>query len=434
MSDAASHEPATATIRFRGHLRVRAEDSRVIEILEGDEWVDRLAVLGLGAIYEPAALAALRGRVCAKLEVNGLIDRFEATMVPTYRRGTPLVFRSDTKADARSLAWQCSKAAADIDRRLVDSLRAPGATGSLRLEALTNADIQPGTLTIISMPIGHQADLPPRALDTLATVDLILAEDTRVAAKALHWRGINTPIISCHEQNERGRAADVITRLANGQRLALITDAGTPLVSDPGYLIIQAALQSGAFITAVPGPSAALMAITVSGLPTARFRFAGFVPRREKEKLSFIKTLLGSEDTTVTFESAHRIKATLSVLQNVAPTRSMALCKDLTKRSEEILRGTIEFIATTISNREDIRGEYSLVVGPMPLSVPTTSSVQSDMNHEFIRALLTANCPTAPIVKALRQTEAISRKEAYARVQKLAAKLQNENMKLNDGD
>jgi 16S rRNA (cytidine1402-2'-O)-methyltransferase len=424
-------EPARArqpvTVRFHGHAGLQATDMRVLEFLEADEWVNRAGILGLRTAYDPAAITALRGRFAATLHVGEWVDRFEGTVAPHYHRSTPLVFRRDTKSDKKTFAWQCSKAAGDIDRRLVEALRAPDAIGVLTLEPVAGTEIPLGTLTVLSMPIGNQADLPPRALDVLMSADLILAEDTREAARALRWRGVTTPIVSCHEQNERANVPKILARLAKGERLALISDAGTPLISDPGFLLIQAAVETGVSVTAVPGPSAVLMAVIVAGLSTATFRFAGFVPRKPKDSQRFLEHLLRSEDTTVFFESAHRLKRTLTALSALAPQRLAALCRDLTKRTEEILRGSCESIAARIVSRDVIRGEYTLVLSAAPPAAENAIPVcsQPTIIEAFVQALLQENCPTPPIVRAWQRLEPISRNEAYARTQSIANTLKS---------
>lgn len=413
---------ASVTVRFHGHPGIQGTDTRMLEFLEADEWVNRAGILGLRSIYDPAAIAGLRGRFAATLAVGEWVDRFEATVAPYYHRGAPLVFWRGTKGDMKTFAWQCSKAAGDIDRRLVEALRAPDAIGVLTLEPVAGTEMPPGTLTVVSMPIGHQADLPPRALDVLMSADLILAEDTREAAQALRWRGITTRITSCHEQNERARIPEILARLAKGERLALISDAGTPLVSDPGFPLIQAAAQAGVNVTAVPGPSAVLMAVIVAGLPTATFRFAGFVPRQPRDREHFLEVLLRSQDTTVFFESAHRLKRTLATLRALAPLKPAALCRDLTKRTEEVLRGSCESIAAHIAGLDDVRGEYTVVLSAAAPGAEDAAPVStpSVIIEAFVRALIEENCPTSPIMKAWQRLEPISRDEAYARTQAIA--------------
>lgn len=420
----APHSPVR--IRFRGHPAVRATDPRAWEILDTEDWVDRPGALGYAPQFDPAALLHLRGRVVLHLEVEGETTSMEATLQPSWTRGGSLAFRRDTRTLQRPLASQCSKAAADLPAALVDRLRAPGAQASLTLTPLSDPAPPAGSLTLVAMPIGNQGDLPPRALDALAAADLILAEDTRVTDKALRWRGIQNPIASCHDHNERQRAPEALRRLAQGQRLVLVSDAGTPLVSDPGYALVQAALQAGVHLSAIPGPSAVVLALILSGLPADTFRFAGFAPRRSAELDPFLDRVLAGSDTTVLFESAHRIETFLEALTALAPERRIAVCKDLTKRTEHVLRGTPGEVAGQLHSLEDTGGEYTVVMAPAPES-PTPASSQAAPGtgaqpalEPFLEALLDEGCPTAPIVKALRKKTAMPRDAAYAYVQGLA--------------
>jgi 16S rRNA (cytidine1402-2'-O)-methyltransferase len=404
-------------IAFFGHPELRADDVRTLEVLDADEWSQRGAAIGFRASYDPQALLALRGRVTVQIEVGALQDRFEATMAATFHRGLPLVFRRDTLTRAKPLAWQSSKAAADLDRELIAALREPGASGTLTIAALDAAEIPAGTLVLVGMPIGNQADLSPRATDVLASVDAIFAEDTRVTEEQLRWRGVKTPVVSCHEHNEHSRIPQVVARLKAGQRIALVSDAGTPLMSDPGYLIVQAAKQAGAHIQAVPGPSAIILALILSGLPVSSFRFEGFVPRKSAERERFIADVMQARETVVIFESVHRIAALLQNCAQLAPQREVAVCKDLTKRTETIFRGPVSEIAPQFSAEAEPRGEYTIVIAARAAAQPTSSSELESSLDSFVKALLQAGCPTAPIVRALRDTHGLSRDQAYEWVQ-----------------
>ena len=419
---------AAVEITLRGHPGVTAADLHAWEILDAAEWTERPGAVGYAASYDPTALLALRGRVQIELTCGGAVERLEGTISATYQRGGPLVFRRDTRTQTRPFAWQCSKAAADFDRSLVAALREPGSVGRVTLTPLPGAEVPPGALVLVGMPIGHQGDLAPRALDALLGADVILAEDTRVAEKALRWRGVFAPVESCHEHNERGRVPGVLARLERGQRVALVTDAGMPLVSDPGYSLVQAAVEAGGHVTAVPGPSATLLALVLSGLPTARFRFTGFPPRKAGERKRFAQAALESDETSVFFESAHRVREFVADLAEAAPERRMALCKDLTKRTEKVTRGTCAEVAESLAVEAEPRGEFTVVVAPRPESASqdgdeATKGDGAGLGIEaFVKALLAEGCPTAPIAKAWHRLAGIPRDEAYARVQVLAGK------------
>jgi len=266
-------------ILCRGHAAITASDARSLELIDGEEWVKRDGAVGYDARYDPAELDSLRGRVLVELSCGGESDRFEATISPLFHRGQPLLFRREPAARARSFAFQSSKTAADLSRPLVEALRRPGAELTIALTPLAEAP-QPGTLYLVALPIGHQGDLSPRAVDVLSSVDLILAEDTRIAHDALGWRGIRTKMQSCYAHNEKSRAAEISRRLGEGARIALVSDAGMPVVSDPGQEITAAALAAGAEVRVIPGPSAVLTALALSGMAAPTFRFAGFPPRQ----------------------------------------------------------------------------------------------------------------------------------------------------------
>jgi len=406
----------TVRIEFQGHADIRADDAQLLEILESEEWTRRSAAIGYRARYRPEELLALRGRVRIEIHVAALHDVLEATLASTYHRGLPLVIRRDTLVRAKPLAWQSSKASADLDRAVIEALRQRDAQGYLVLTPLGDAQMNAGTLVLVAMPIGNQADLSPRAIDVLSSVDLILAEDTRVAEESLRWRGIRTPVLSCYDQNEGSRVALVSERLAQGGRLALISDAGTPLVSDPGYLIVRAAREVGAHLQAIPGPSAVLLSLMLAALPVSSFHFSGFAPRKGGERERFVAEVLSAPHTTIVFEAATRVVDLLQLFAQRAAERQLVVCRDLTKRSECIFYGTAASVASDVE-RSDARGEYTLVIAGATSAneSPAQASDQSS-NDVFIRALLRAGSPSAPIVRALREVEGLSRQEAYRRI------------------
>jgi 16S rRNA (cytidine1402-2'-O)-methyltransferase len=377
-------------IDFQGHADIQADDPQLLEILESDEWSRRAGAIGYRARYRPDELLALRGRVRIELHVGTLHEVLEATLASTYVRGLPLVLRRDTLVRAKPLAWQSSKAAADLDRAVIAALRERDAHAYVQLTPLAGADAGAGTLVLVAMPIGNQADLSPRAIDVLSSVDLILAEDTRVAEENLRWRGIRTPVLSCYDQNEQSRVPWVRERLMQGGRLALISDAGTPLVSDPGYLIVRAARAAGAHLQAVPGPSAVLLSLMLACLPVSSFHFRGFPPRKSGERERFVAEVLSASDTTLLFEAASRVCDLLQLFAQQAAERQLVVCRDLTKRSEHVFYGTAASVAAEIGQSE-ARGEYTVVVAGAPDSeaVPE-DSLELTSNDAFIQALLRA--------------------------------------------
>ena len=263
-------------------------------------------------------------------------------------------------------------------------------------------------------------NLAPRALDMLMSADLILGEDTRVAEDALRWRGVRTPLRSCFAQREEARGEELAERLGRGERVAFISDAGMPAVSDPGAVLVRAAVAAGAQVTAIPGPSAVPLALALSGFGGGGFAFLGFPPRKGRERQDFIDRLIAAEVPMMAFESPARVAALLGELAGVDPDRPAALCRDLTKVSETVYRGNLAQLAASFAAMEEVRGEYTLVIAAAPAAddeeVGRAEGVLSP--EPFVAALLANNCPTAPIVAALR-ANGMDRRTAYDLVQRL---------------
>lgn len=222
----------------------------------------------------------------------------------------------------------------------------------------------PGRLQVVATPIGNLADLSARARTVLEGADLIAAEDTRHTAALLKACGITRPLISLHEHNESGRVPDLLARLAAGETIALVSDAGTPLLSDPGYELVHRAAAAGISIQTVPGPSAIIAALTVAGLPTDRFCFEGFLPSRASERLTSLKALAYEERTLVFFEAPHRIQATLEdMATEFGAERQAVVARELTKAHETVYRGTLRELAARAAGENNFsRGEITLVV------------------------------------------------------------------------
>jgi 16S rRNA (cytidine1402-2'-O)-methyltransferase len=223
--------------------------------------------------------------------------------------------------------------------------------------------VQPGTLYVVASSIGNAADLSPRAIETLRTADVVLAEDTRSARKLLLAHGIERRTQSCFDANEPERAAEAAEWLRAGQHVALISEAGTPAVSDPGYRVVRAAIDAGARVVPVPGPSAVLAALVASGLPTDRFFFAGFPPRKAGARRSLFERLALLEATTIFYESPHRTGETLAELAAVwGAARPACLARELTKTHEQLVRGRLGELAERYRSERPL-GEVTLVVG-----------------------------------------------------------------------
>ena len=222
----------------------------------------------------------------------------------------------------------------------------------------------PGRLQVVATPIGNLADLSPRAREVLAGADVIAAEDTRHTGALLKALGIARPLLSLHEHNESQRTAALLARLAAGETIALVSDAGTPLLSDPGFELVQRALRAGFEVRAIPGPSAITAALSLAGLPTDRFCFEGFLPARARARRSALAALAPEQRTLVFFEAPHRIVAALGDLAaELGCERQAVVARELSKAHETIYRGTLgELAARAQAEANFARGEITLVV------------------------------------------------------------------------
>jgi 16S rRNA (cytidine1402-2'-O)-methyltransferase len=220
--------------------------------------------------------------------------------------------------------------------------------------------IQPGTLYVVSTPIGNLDDITYRAIKILSSVDVIAAEDTRTSKILLNHYNISKPMLSYHSYNEQRRTPELISRLLEGQSVALITDAGTPGISDPAFVILKSAVENSIPIIPIPGASSVLAALVVSGLPFDRFVFEGFLPQKKGRK-SKLESLKEETRTIVLFESPHRILKLLDEIQLCLGDRTIAVVRELTKKFEEVKRGKVSHIREELSKKES-RGEYVVVI------------------------------------------------------------------------
>ena len=218
------------------------------------------------------------------------------------------------------------------------------------------------TLYIVSTPIGNLEDITLRALNILKEVDLIACEDTRTSNKLLSRYQIQKPLTSYHEHNEIEKAEELLTLLKEGKSIALITDAGTPGVSDPGFRIVKLASENGIQVVPIPGASAAIAALSISGLPTSSFTFLGFPPRQNKKLSEFIERIKDRPETLIFYESPKRIIKTLEVMSKILGRRNISISREITKMYEETLRGSISDIIDDLKSRETIKGEFVLLV------------------------------------------------------------------------
>lgn len=218
-----------------------------------------------------------------------------------------------------------------------------------------------GTLFLCATPIGNLGDMTPRVIETLQNVDVIAAEDTRNSIKLLNHFDIHTPMTSYHEYNKVDKAKQLVGQLLNGQNIALITDAGTPAISDPGEVLVQMCHENGITVTSLPGPAACITALTLSGLSTRRFCFEGFLPSDKKEKKLVLDELATESRTMILYEAPHHLVRTLEELYGALGERKITLCRELTKKFETVMPTTLEK-ALDYYKEEEPRGEYVLVV------------------------------------------------------------------------
>jgi 16S rRNA (cytidine1402-2'-O)-methyltransferase len=240
-------------------------------------------------------------------------------------------------------------------------------------------EILPGALYVVSTPIGNLDDITRRAIHILKHVDLIAAEDTRRTRQLLKHLSIDRPLTSYHSYNERRRVPELLKKLSSGQAVAIVTDAGTPGISDPAFQMIREAVDQGVRVVPVPGASAVLPALVVSGLPTDRFVFEGFLPTK-KGRRARIEELVPQPRTIVLFESPHRVKRTLEDLQSALGDRQVAVVREITKKFEEVFRGTLSEARKFLEQRSP-RGEYVLVVAGNPSRRQTVSQFPSRLQR-----------------------------------------------------
>jgi len=264
-------------------------------------------------------------------------------------------------------------------------------------------------LYLVATPIGNLRDISLRALETLAAADAIACEDTRVTRKLTAHYGIDAPLTPYHEHNAVEARPKILARLAEGEAVALVSDAGTPLISDPGYRLVRAAVEAGHTVTALPGASAVLAALGVSGLPTDRFFFEGFLPPKQAARQKRIAELSTVPATLIVFESGPRLAAALADLAAGLGPRAAAICRELTKLHEEIRRAPLDELARSYDEGAETRGEFVIVVAP-----PVEEAAADDAVDEMLRgALLRVSVKDAVGEVALATGR--SRREVYQR-------------------
>jgi 16S rRNA (cytidine1402-2'-O)-methyltransferase len=269
-------------------------------------------------------------------------------------------------------------------------------------------------LYLVATPIGNLGDITLRALELLAGADVIACEDTRVTRKLTERYGITTPLTPYHEHNAVQARPKLLARLAEGQAVALVSDAGTPLISDPGYKLVRAASEAGHTVTALPGPSAVLAALSVAALPTDRFFFEGFLPPKQGARQKRIGALASIPATLVLFESGSRVAATLADLAGALGSRAATICRELTKLHEEVKRGDLATLMQAYAKGSETRGEFVIVIAP-----PDAGEGNMDDLDNLLRGAL-ARVSVKEAVGEVATATGRPRREVYQRALALA--------------
>ena len=268
-----------------------------------------------------------------------------------------------------------------------------------------------GVLYVVGTPIGNLGDLSDRARSTLASVALVAAEDTRRTGRLLRSIEVRAPLLSMFEGNEERRAEEIVRRLEDGDDVAVVTDGGMPSISDPGYRVVRLAADRGLEIRVIPGPSAALAALVLSGLPTDRFAFEGFLPRRRGDRAASLEALKDDPRTLILFESPRRVGTLLREISTVLGDRRVALCRELTKLHEEVVRGTVSEVLAAIADREP-RGEVALVVeGDRRGATPDPGAMLEEVRH-----LIREGMRTRDAARTVAERHGASANELYRAV------------------
>ena len=276
------------------------------------------------------------------------------------------------------------------------------------------------SLFIVSTPIGNLGDITYRAVEVLKAADVILAEDTRRSGVLLRHYGIGGRLVSAHEHNEKSRAGTVVEMLREGRDVALITDAGTPLLSDPGARIVREVVEAGFEVVPVPGASALLAALVASGIPSERFAFYGFIPRKGGRRTELLEEIAALPYAAVLYDSPNRTAELLRDLAGAAGAeRRVAVGRELTKMHEEFFRGTAEEAATRFEERE-VRGEIVVVVEGRPEDAETEAETDALAARSIAQALMAQGMPPSAVAKELRRRLGIARNAAYELAQEAA--------------
>jgi 16S rRNA (cytidine1402-2'-O)-methyltransferase len=299
--------------------------------------------------------------------------------------------------------------------------RSPTGTFAVRGHLLTAPKPVPG-LYLVATPIGNLGDITLRALETLAGVDVIACEDTRITRRLTERYAISAELKPYHEHNASAARPKILARLAHGASIALVSDAGTPLISDPGFKLVREVCAAGHTVFAVPGASSVLTALSVAALPTDRFFFEGFLPAKEHARRTRLTELAKIDATLVMFESGNRVQDTLTDLADIMAGRNAAICRELTKVHEDIKRAPISELAQTADTLET-RGEFVLVIGPPPAGAQIMAEGELD---DLLRAALQRDSVKDAVAHAV-ELSGRPRREVYARALELVKAIRSDN-------
>jgi len=283
-----------------------------------------------------------------------------------------------------------------------------------------SAPLDPGpTLYLVATPIGNLEDITLRALRILKGVELIACEDTRQTQKLLNHYGITTKTVSYHEHNEMTRAADLVVDLEGGARIALVTDAGMPGISDPGFRLITLAIRHGVPVVPIPGSSAFLAALVASGLPTDSFRFSGFLPSKRGERRTLLESLRDSTRTEAFYEAPHRLVETLEdIVEVLGPARRIVVAREITKIHEEFLRGKAGDILATLKSRGDVKGEITLLIAKPEESAQSAAPARVSVRDRVQQLISEEKLDEKAALKKVAKELGVSKSEAYRELQR----------------
>lgn len=275
-------------------------------------------------------------------------------------------------------------------------------------------------LYIVATPIGNLGDITKRALDTLKAVDVIACEDTRITGKLLNAFLIKKQMIAYHEHSAASRLPQLLNMIEDGKSVALVSDAGTPLISDPGYRLVEAAADRGLHITTVPGPSAVISALTLAGLPTNRFLFMGFAPTKTKARQDWFSAEENTDATLVYYESAKRLSGSLRDAHTALGNRQVAVCREISKKFEEVVRGELTAVSSRYEEAGPPKGEVVVVIAPNPAGKSDASKVEHDTSKILTLALEHMSVKSASAFVA--EITSARKKDIYQQALKLSAR------------